>query len=79
MTTRIAAFYLFFPFPTFACVALWSVGRIAHQLGYASVYGKHAIGFVFSTLASVTIDGSHKLLAATGIVTHTKSSVQHNC
>merc|ERR1712012_1530116 len=35
-------------FPKLTCVVVtaWSLGRILHQKGYASGYGKHAMGFL---------------------------------
>eukprot|EP00801_Mesodinium_rubrum_P009099 Mrub_09129.p1 GENE.Mrub_09129~~Mrub_09129.p1 ORF type:complete len:238 (+),score=15.91 Mrub_09129:96-716(+) len=45
------------PIPTFIGIVVFAIGRIAHQIGYTTGYGGHAIGFLFSTLASVYIYG----------------------
>lgn len=46
-------------FPKQVCilVATFGAGRILHQKGYTQGYGKHAIGFVLSLLAIVTMEG----------------------
>ena len=45
------------PKATSACVCLWSVGRVAHQVGYADGYGKHGPGFALSLLAALCLEG----------------------
>jgi len=45
-----------FPFPVLALTALFSLGRIMHQVGYAGVgYGGHALGHVTSMLADMVV------------------------
>jgi len=46
-----------FPFPVFALVCLFAVGRILHQMGYMRGYGKHGPGFLISMLVTVTMEG----------------------
>ncbi|OEU19428.1 hypothetical protein FRACYDRAFT_268021 [Fragilariopsis cylindrus CCMP1102] len=46
-----------FPKQTFGTVCVFSLGRILHQKGYSKGYGKHAIGFLLSTLSVLTIEG----------------------
>jgi len=46
-----------FPKQTFGIVCVFSLGRILHQKGYSKGYGKHAIGFLLSTLSVLTIEG----------------------
>lgn len=46
-----------FPRQTFGCVVTFCVGRIVHQKGYSGGYGKHALGFIFSTLSVLTLEG----------------------
>jgi len=46
-----------FPFPTFVLVCGFCVGRLAHQMGYTTGYGGHALGYVLSLIASSTIEG----------------------
>jgi len=46
-----------FPKSVFSLVCIFSLGRIAHQAGYTQGYGKHAIGFLLSTLSIVTLEG----------------------
>lgn len=56
------------PFPTFVLVASFALGRVLHQVGYTGGYGKHAPGFMISTLATQTIDGIVFLVAIRGIL-----------
>lgn len=53
-----------FPLPTFVCIAIWCAGRVLHQDGYSTGYGKHGVGFMLSTLATVTIEGMCCLVVA---------------
>merc|ERR1711862_479294 len=46
-----------FPKQVFVLVSIFCLGRILHQAGYARGYGKHAIGFLLSTIATATIEG----------------------
>lgn len=47
-----------FPFPTMVLTAVFAIGRILHQIGYASPkgYGAHAPGFVLAMVSSVTLE-----------------------
>lgn len=55
-----------FPFPTFIVTCLFSIGRVAHLVGYTYGYGKHAPGFALSTTATSTIEGMLALIALKG-------------
>jgi len=57
MIAGIAVVGSIFPFPAFVLVCIFAVGRILHQEGYIVGYGKHGLGFVISTIASVTVEG----------------------
>jgi len=46
-----------FPKQTCLVVTAWSLARIVHQKGYASGYGKHALGFVVALLGIQTMEG----------------------
>lgn len=46
-----------FPKQTLAVVTVWSLARIFHQKGYASGYGKHALGFALSMFSIQTLEG----------------------
>jgi hypothetical protein len=47
-----------FPFPTLALTGLFGVGRVMHQVGYATVgYGGHGLGFVISQIARGSMQG----------------------
>merc|ERR1712176_744404 len=46
-----------YPKQVFALVSIFCLGRILHQAGYAKGYGKHAIGFMLSTIATTTTEG----------------------
>ena len=47
-----------FPFPTLALTGLFGVGRVMHQVGYATVgYGGHGLGFVISQIARCSMQG----------------------
>lgn len=46
-----------FPRQTLGVVAVFCVGRIVHQKGYAKGYGKHAPGFALSLLSILTLEG----------------------
>lgn len=42
-----------FPFPTFVLTVVFAVGRMLHQMGYASSgYGGHTVGFMLSWFSS---------------------------
>lgn len=55
-----------FPFPTFVATCLFSIGRVLHLIGYTYGYGKHAPGFVLSTISTSTIEGMLALVALKG-------------
>jgi len=55
-----------FPFPTFVCASAFGIGRILHQIGYVTGYGKHAGGFLLSTLGTVAMEGLVCLIAIAG-------------
>jgi len=60
-----------FPKSVFFLVCMFAAGRIFHQAGYASGYGKHAIGFLLSiVLAGTMMEGLCLLvfLSGSGIV-----------
>jgi hypothetical protein len=46
-----------FPRQTLGVVAVFCVGRIVHQKGYAQGYGKHALGFLLALLSILTLEG----------------------
>ena len=46
-----------YPFPSFVCMALCLVGRVAHQIGYSGGYGGHGLGFVLDRLGLFTVNG----------------------
>jgi hypothetical protein len=46
-----------FPFPAFVLVCIFCAGRVAHQAGYTTGYGGHAVGFMLATLAASTMEG----------------------
>jgi hypothetical protein len=47
-----------FPLATFVLTLLFSVGRIAHQVGYSNKgYGGHGLGFLISTVSTIWIEG----------------------
>mmetsp|Transcript_3807 Transcript_3807/g.10256 ORF Transcript_3807/g.10256 Transcript_3807/m.10256 type:complete len:134 (+) Transcript_3807:2-403(+) len=47
-----------FPTPTAVLVVLFSIGRVLHQTGYAAGgYGKHAPGFMLSTITQMALIG----------------------
>jgi len=55
-----------FPLPAFVCVVVFALGRVLHQVGYASGgYGKHAPGFMLTMLAMFCLEGM-VLIAALG-------------
>jgi hypothetical protein len=56
-----------FPFPTFVCTCLFGAGRIMHQVGYSSGYGKHGMGFALAMLAALTMEGLCILVALAGL------------
>lgn len=56
-----------FPFPTFVCACAFSVGRVMHQVGYSSGYGKHGLGFMVSTLATAALEGMAVLVVLAGV------------
>jgi uncharacterized membrane protein YecN with MAPEG domain len=45
-----------FPFPAFVLTAIFTLGRILHQLGYSVGYGVHAPGFMLAMVSSVTLE-----------------------
>ena len=55
-----------FPFPTFIISCAFAIGRILHQVGYSSGYGAHGVGFMVTTLATVTMEGLCALVALAG-------------
>ncbi|GMH46865.1 hypothetical protein TrRE_jg12912 [Triparma retinervis] len=55
-----------FPFPTFVSSLVWAVGRVWHQVGYASGYGSHGGGFMFATLATNAVEGMLLVVALRG-------------
>merc|ERR1719210_2365063 len=51
--------------PTFFCTAAFALGRVMHQIGYASVgYGAHAPGFLITTLSTAVLEGFCILIGA---------------
>mmetsp|Transcript_110659 Transcript_110659/g.219967 ORF Transcript_110659/g.219967 Transcript_110659/m.219967 type:complete len:228 (+) Transcript_110659:82-765(+) len=51
--------------PTFFCSAVFAMGRIMHQIGYASIgYGAHAPGFLITALSTAVLEGFCILIAA---------------
>eukprot|EP00747_Dinoflagellata_sp_TGD_P162207 gnl/TRDRNA2_/TRDRNA2_179550_c0_seq1.p1 gnl/TRDRNA2_/TRDRNA2_179550_c0~~gnl/TRDRNA2_/TRDRNA2_179550_c0_seq1.p1 ORF type:complete len:283 (+),score=35.62 gnl/TRDRNA2_/TRDRNA2_179550_c0_seq1:91-849(+) len=46
-----------FPFPTFILTAVFALGRVVHQVGYAAKgYGGHGAGFAIAMLASSVLE-----------------------
>lgn len=47
-----------FPFPTMVLTAIFTLGRILHQVGYSSPkgYGAHAPGFILSFVSTMTLE-----------------------
>eukprot|EP00927_Polykrikos_kofoidii_P045066 TRINITY_DN38929_c0_g1_i1.p1 TRINITY_DN38929_c0_g1~~TRINITY_DN38929_c0_g1_i1.p1 ORF type:complete len:221 (-),score=28.66 TRINITY_DN38929_c0_g1_i1:84-746(-) len=46
-----------FPYQVFVVISIFAVGRILHQIGFASMgYGGHALGFVLCALSSSTLE-----------------------
>jgi len=47
-----------FPFPTMVLTAIFTVGRILHQVGYSSPkgYGAHAPGFILVMITTMTLE-----------------------
>lgn len=56
-----------FPFPTFVLACAFGAGRVMHQVGYSSGYGKHGAGFMVSMLASITLEGLSALVLLAGL------------
>mmetsp|Transcript_17748 Transcript_17748/g.24767 ORF Transcript_17748/g.24767 Transcript_17748/m.24767 type:complete len:232 (+) Transcript_17748:86-781(+) len=54
---------IIFPFPTFVLVCLFSMGRIAHQVGYTTGYGGHGLGFALATIADNVQQGLALIVA----------------
>uniref|UniRef100_A0A7R9ZVT9 Uncharacterized protein n=1 Tax=Pyrodinium bahamense TaxID=73915 RepID=A0A7R9ZVT9_9DINO len=52
-----------FPLPAFICTLAFFVGRVAHQIGYVSGYGKHGLGFGIVMLVSNILEGLVTLAA----------------
>ncbi|CAK9014387.1 unnamed protein product [Durusdinium trenchii] len=46
-----------FPFPAAVLVVILLLGRIVHQIGYASSYGKHAPGFMLHMIGAAGLEG----------------------
>merc|ERR1719296_300701 len=47
-----------FPKQAMFCTCLWGVGRMWHQMGYATGgYGSHGIGFLLATVGMGTMEG----------------------
>mmetsp|Transcript_24891 Transcript_24891/g.54627 ORF Transcript_24891/g.54627 Transcript_24891/m.54627 type:complete len:230 (-) Transcript_24891:66-755(-) len=46
-----------FPKQTFGLVVGFSLGRVLHQRGYITGYGKHALGFLLSSLSVLAMEG----------------------
>jgi len=46
-----------FPFPTFVLACIFCIGRVLHQVGYATGYGSHGKGFLLAFIAQSTMDG----------------------
>lgn len=55
-----------FPFQAFVLACIFGAGRIIHLLGYTEGYGKHAPGFLMSTIAIVSLEGMLGLVALKG-------------
>jgi len=45
------------PLQTFILTIVFCLGRVVHQIGYASGYGSHGLGFGLSAVSSVVIEG----------------------
>lgn len=45
-----------FPFPAFVLMVIFCIGRVLHMLGYVEGYGKHAIGFAFTSIGAGTME-----------------------
>lgn len=46
-----------FPFPTMVCIVIYSIGRMAHQIGYSMKgYGGHGLGFALAMFANVVLE-----------------------
>ncbi|OLP83802.1 hypothetical protein AK812_SmicGene35390 [Symbiodinium microadriaticum] len=45
-----------YTFPVFILTILFSLGRVIHQVGYASGYGSHAPGFMLHMVGSVSVE-----------------------
>lgn len=52
-----------FPFPTFALVCAFALGRVLHQSGYTTGYGSHVLGFGLSHVSSSIMEGLVTLTA----------------
>jgi len=47
-----------YPFPTLVLTALFGVGRVMHQMGYASIgYGGHGLGFAIAEIGRYGMQG----------------------
>ncbi len=47
-----------FPFPTLVLTALFGVGRVLHQIGYATIgYGGHGLGFALAEVGRFAMQG----------------------
>merc|ERR1711904_683417 len=54
-----------FAFPTFALTVLFAIGRVLHQVGYASIgYRAHAPGFMIATFSAGILEMICLLVAA---------------
>lgn len=56
MVLNMALAGVIYPFPTMVCTAIYGLGRILHQTGYAKAYGKHGPGFVLGLNAQTTLE-----------------------
>ena len=47
-----------YSFPTLVLIAVFALGRVTHQIGYANYgYGGHGLGFVLSTVSTEALNG----------------------
>merc|ERR1719473_1741107 len=68
-----------FPFPSFVLAAVFTGGRILHQLGYASPkgYGAHAPGFLLAFIATMALEGLCLFVALSNLgVGHARSEAK---
>jgi hypothetical protein len=55
------------PFTGFVLTSVYALGRVLHQIGYASGYGVHAPGFILSTVSTEILGGLMLLTALKGL------------